>query len=163
MDLTSQNELMNATVSQKRLHVLKQSRAKLWIRSAILLIFGTIFTIALYRDISLGNFNYFWALLVFLPCLVIGFWLRRLVPMQVHIASKFITFSFDKIYFSLILVLVITKVISERIPGLTFWDDVIMCVILGLMIGRLCGICLRVRKLKVQHNFISKKFEKENV
>lgn len=154
---------MIAAVSQKRPHVLKQSRAKLWIRTAILIIFGTIFTIALYHDITSGKFNYFWALSVFLPSLVVGFWMSRWVPMKVHIASKLITFSFDKIYFSLILFLVIIKVISERIPELTFWDDVIMCVILGLMIGRLCGICIRVRKLKVQHNFMPQKPEKENV
>ena len=154
---------MIAAVSKKRPHVLKQSRAKLWIRTAILIIFGTIFTIALYRDITSGKFNYFWALIAFLPSLVFGFWMRRWVPMQIHIASKLITFSFDKIYFSLILFLVIIKIISERIPELTFWDDVIMCVILGLMIGRLCGICLRVRKLKVLHNFMPQKSEKENV
>jgi peptidoglycan/LPS O-acetylase OafA/YrhL len=154
---------MNAAVSQKRPHVLKQSRAKLWIRTAILIIFGTIFTIALYRDIASEKFNYIWALLSFLPSLVIGFWMRQWVPMQIHIASKLISFSFDKIYFTLILLLVIIKVISERIPELTFWDDVIMCVILGLMIGRLCGICLRVRKLKVLHNFMPQKSEKENV
>ena len=153
---------MIAAVSRKRPHVLKQSRAKLWIRTAILIIFGTIFTIALYGDITSGKFNYSWALSAFLPCLVIGFWMRRWVPMHIHIASKLITFSFDKIYFSLILFLVIIKVISERIQGLTFWDDVIMCVILGLMIGRLCGICLRVRKLKVKHNFLPQKSEKEN-
>lgn len=153
---------MIAAVSQKRPHVLKQSRAKLWIRTAILIIFGTIFAIALYRDLTSGKFNYYWALSAFLPSLVIGFWMSRWVPMQVHIASKLITFSFDKIYFSLILILVIIKVISERIPEFSFWDDVIMCVILGLMIGRLCGICLRVRKLKVQHNFIPKKSEKED-
>jgi len=32
------------------------------------------------------------------------------------------------------------------------WADVLMCMILGLMMGRLSGICLRVRDLKVQHN-----------
>ena len=154
---------MIAAVSQKRPHVLKHSRAKLWIRTAILIIFGTIFTIALYRDITSGKFNYYWALSAFLPSLFIGFWMSRWVPMQVHFASKLITFSFDKIYFTLILILVIIKVISERIPELTFWDDIIMCIILGLMIGRLCGICLRVRKLKVQHNFIPQKLEKEDV
>lgn len=154
---------MNTTDLHKKPHVLKQSRAKLWIRTAVLGVFGTIFTISLYGDITSGKFNYFWALSAFLPCLVIGFWMRRWVPMQVHIASKLITFSFDKIYFSLILFLVIIKVVSQRIPELVFWDDVIMCVILGLMIGRLSGICLRVRKLKVQHNIIPQKSEKENV
>jgi hypothetical protein len=29
-----------------------------------------------------------------------------------------------------------------------------MCIILGLMIGRLSGIYLRVRALKIEHDFI---------
>jgi len=39
-----------------------------------------------------------------------------------------------------------------KMPGMTVWADVLMCVILGLMMGRLTGICLRVRDLKLQHN-----------
>jgi hypothetical protein len=31
-----------------------------------------------------------------------------------------------------------------------------MCTILGLMAGRLSGICLRVRDLKLRHGFLEK-------
>jgi hypothetical protein len=48
---------------------------------------------------------------------------------------------------------VIVKAVAGRVPGLAVWADVAMCVILGLMIGRLTGICLRVRDLKPQHGF----------
>jgi uncharacterized membrane-anchored protein YhcB (DUF1043 family) len=98
-----------------------------------------------------GIFRWEWAMIVFILSSIIGFQLRRLVPMQVHPASKHITFSFDFIYFALILLLVIAKVLTGQIPGLTIWTDVIMCMILGLMSGRLSGICLCVRDLKTQH------------
>jgi len=135
----------------------KQSRAKLWIRTVILIIFGTLFGIALLRDIHAGAFRWSWAMMIFLPFLVVGFWMRRLVPMQVHIASRCITFSFDRIYFSLILLLVIAKAVAGRAWSLTSLSDIIMCVILGLMIGRLSGICLRVHHLKKSHHLIDKK------
>jgi len=80
--------------------------------------------------------------------------MRALVPMQVHPASQHITISFDRIYFGVILCLVIFKAIAGRVPGLAVWADLVMCVILGLMIGRLTGICLRVRDLRVQHGFV---------
>jgi hypothetical protein len=94
--------------------------------------------------------------MVLLPCLLIGFWLSKLVPMQGHPASRHVTFSFDLIYFALILVLVIAKVITSRVPGMVIWTDIIMCAILGLMIGRLSGICLRVRHLKSLHDPITR-------
>jgi hypothetical protein len=136
--------------------IFKQSRAKLWIRTVILAVFGTLFGIALLRDIHIGVFRWSWAAMVFLPCLALGFWMRRLVPMQVHIASRCITFSFDRIYFSLILFLVIAKAVAGRVRFLGLWSDIIMCVILGLMMGRLSGICLRVRSLKKSHHLIDK-------
>jgi hypothetical protein len=134
--------------------VLKQSRAKLWIRTGILVIFGTLFGLALLRDIHAGLFHWLWGLMVFLPFLGIGFWMRSLVPMQVHLSSRCITLSFDRIYFSLILFLVIAKAVSGRVLFMVLWPDIIMCVILGLMIGRLSGICLRVHELKKHHHFI---------
>ncbi|MBW2609191.1 MAG: hypothetical protein JRC68_02475 [Deltaproteobacteria bacterium] len=132
---------------------MKQSRAKIWIRTVILFIFGTIFIIALYQDIKSGIFHITWALLVFFPSTVTGFLMRGFVPMHVHQAYRRITFSFDHIYFTLILLLVIAKVFTGQVPGLTIWTDIIMCVILGLMSGRLSGICLRVRDLKTRHFF----------
>ena len=75
--------------------VMKRSRAKIWIRTGILAVLGTLFALALYRDMASGRFHWSWALMVFLPCLAIGFWMSRLVPMQVHPASRHVTFSFD--------------------------------------------------------------------
>jgi hypothetical protein len=135
--------------------VLKQSRAKIWIRTGILAVFGLLFGLALYHDVAAGLFPWWLALAIFVVCLPLGFWLSRLVPMQVHLTSQAITFSFDRIYFALILLLVVLKAVAGRLPGLSIWADVVMCVILGLMVGRLSGICLRVRGLKVRHNFVT--------
>jgi hypothetical protein len=130
---------------------MKRSRAKLWIRTGILAVFGTLFAVLLYRDMAAGVFHWTWALAAFVPCLVIGFFMRGLVPMQVHTPSGHITMSFDRIYFAVILLLVIFKAVAGRVHGLGMWADLAMCVILGLMIGRLSGICLRVRDLKLRH------------
>lgn len=140
--------------TQKIPPIFKQSRAKLWIRTVILAVFGTLFGLALYKDLMSGTFHWPWILLSFFPCLVIGFWMSRLVPMQVHASCQRITLSFDFIYFFLILFLVAAKVAATKVEGMTFWADVIMCVILGLMIGRLSGICLRIHDLKIRNNFI---------
>jgi hypothetical protein len=150
---------MTASDAQSAPPVMKRSRAKLWIRTGILAVFGSLFAVLLYRDMAAGVFHWTWGLAVFLPCLLIGFFMRGLVPMQVHPASQHITMSFDRIYFGVILLLVIVKAVAGRVPGLTVWADVAMCVILGLMIGRLSGICLRVRDLKIQHGFIPEQKE----
>jgi len=134
---------------------MKRSRAKIWTRTGILAVFGTLFAVALYREMASAGFHWSWALMVFLPCLAIGFWMSRLVPMQVHPASRHVTFSFDLIYFALILFLVLAKAITGRVPGMMVWADIIMCAILGLMIGRLSGICLRVRHLKHRHGLVT--------
>jgi preprotein translocase subunit SecF len=126
-------------------------------RTGILTVFGTLFGLALYQDMVSGVFHWSFALGAFLPCLLIGFWIRRWVPMQVYLASQHITLTFDRSYFVLILFLVATKVIAGLISGMTIWADVIMCMILGLMIGRLSGICLRVRDLKIKHSFLTAK------
>jgi hypothetical protein len=67
--------------------------------------------------------------------------------------SQHITFSFDRVYFALILTLVIAQAVTGKLPGMAVWADGLMCVILGLMVGRLSGICLRVRSLKLQHHW----------
>jgi hypothetical protein len=144
---------MTESKTQAAPPVMKRSRAKLWIRAGILAVFGTLFGYLLYRDVAAGVYHWSWALMVFLPCLVVGFLMSALVRMQVHPASQHITLSFDPIYFAVIWVLVIAKAVMGRVPGLGVWADVAMCVILGLMIGRLSGICLRVRDLKIRHNF----------
>ena len=127
---------------------MQQSRAKIWIRTGILAVFGTLFGLTLYHDIEAGSFQWLWASIVFLLCLPIGFWMRKWVPMQVHPASRHVTLSFDRIYFALIVVLVIIKAVAGNILSVAIVADVAMCVILGLMIGRLSGVCLRVHDLK---------------
>jgi hypothetical protein len=104
--------------------VMSRSRAKLWIRTGILAVFGTLFSMSLARDMSFGVFNRSWALTALLACLPIGFWMRRLVPMQVHVNSQHVTLSFDRVYFALILTLVIAKAVTGKVPGLTIWSDV---------------------------------------
>jgi hypothetical protein len=133
----------------------KRSKAKIWIRTVILTVFGTLFGINLIKDMTSGVFPWAAGLAIFLACLPIGFWMRSLVPMQVHLSARQVTFSFDKIYFILIWVLVIGKAIFSYIVHIPAPADVLMCVILGLMAGRLSGICLRVRSLKVRHGFLT--------
>jgi hypothetical protein len=132
----------------------KRSKAKIWLRTGILAIFVTIFGISLYRDIAAGQFMWLIGLGVFLVCLPVGFEMRKIVPMQVHLGSEAITMSFDKIYFALILILVIGKAVTGKLLHQVTWSDVLICAILGLMVGRLSGICLRVHGLKREHGFI---------
>ena len=133
---------------------MKESRGKIWIRTGLLTIFGTLFGISLYRDLLDGIFSWRLGIIALFPCLAIGFWMSRLVPMHLHPERKAITFSLDKIYFVLIWVLVIAKLLTGRLLGLPVWSDILMVVIIGLMSGRLSGICLRVRSLKVANQFI---------
>jgi hypothetical protein len=127
---------------------MKRSRAKIWLRTAMLVIFGTIFGLTIYQDIVSGVLHWLWALLAFLLCLPVGFWMRKFVPMQLHRASRHVTLSFDRIYFVAIVLLVIVKIVTGNISHITILADFAMCMILGLMIGRLGGIGLRVRDLK---------------
>ena len=133
----------------------KRSKAKIWLRTGILAIFAIIFGISLYHDIASHRFLWYWGLITYLICFPIGFAMRNLVPMQVHLTSKHITMSFDKIYFAVILALVIGKLVAGRFFGLTVLADVIICAILGLMTGRLGGIGVRVRGLKREHGFLT--------
>lgn len=127
---------------------MQRSRAKIWIRTVILVVFGALFGLTIYPDIVSGAFPWQWALTAFLLCLPIGFWMRKFVPIQFHRASRHVTLSFDRIYFVAILLLVIVKAVTGNISGITILADFAMCMILGLMIGRLGGIGLRVRSLK---------------
>lgn len=128
--------------------VFRRSRTKIWIRTVILTVFGILFGIALYGDIKSGPFRLWWALAITLASLPVGYWLRTRVPMQVHEPSGDVLLSFDPIYFALILLLVGIKAVAGNILQVTLLADTAMCVILGLMIGRLSGICLRVRSLR---------------
>ena len=126
---------------------MKYSRAKIWIRTGLLTIFSIIFGIYLMHDISAGFFRWEWGLAVFAICFPFGMWMSQLVPMQAQ-SAELVTLSFDRIYFILIWMLVIAKFILGHIPGMNLAADIIMCSILGIMSGRLSGICLRVSGLK---------------
>jgi hypothetical protein len=80
--------------------------------------------------------------------------MSRIVPIQADRESKAVTLSLDRVYLILIWVLVITKLITSHIPRLVPVSDVIMCAILGIMSGRLGGIGLRVRRLKMENDFL---------
>lgn len=136
--------------------ITSRSRAKIWIRTGLLAVFGTMFGISLARDIQSGLYPLALGLGTLLVCLPVGFWMRRLVPMRVHLPTRSVVLSFDKVYFILIWILVIGKAISSYLLHLNLPADILMCTILGLMAGRLSGICLRVRGLKVQHGFLEK-------
>jgi hypothetical protein len=133
--------------------VMKRSRAKLWVRTGIFVIFTILFAVALYEDISGGIFPLWAAVVIFIPAVGFGFWMSRFVPMQVHLAHQHITFSFDRIYFVLILALVVVKIAASKSLGWTILADAIMVFILGMMLGRIGGIGLRVRSLKKDHDF----------
>jgi hypothetical protein len=135
---------------------MKKSRFKIWLRAALFVIFGSLFTVYFFRDIAHGYFTWGWAALLFVFFIPVGFLLSRIVPMQADLESKAVTLSLDKLYLVLIWVLVIAKLIASHIPSLVTISDVIMCAILGIMFGRLGGIGLRVRQLKIQHGFADK-------
>jgi hypothetical protein len=126
---------------------MKYSRAKIWIRTGLLTIFSILFGTYLVRDISAGSFRWEWGLAIFAISFAFGMWMSRLVPMQA-LSAELVSLSFDRIYFVLIWLLVIAKFILGHIPGMNFAADIIMCSILGIMSGRLSGICLRVSGLK---------------
>ena len=133
---------------------IKQSSGKIWIRTGLLGIFGVLFGLQIIHNIAEGYFHWSWAILVLAVFYPVGFMMRKLVPMQVHIDHKVITLTLDKVYFVTIWVLVIAKYVAVYGFHTFTVSDVLMCVILGLMSGRLSGICLRVHDLKVQNGFI---------
>jgi hypothetical protein len=132
---------------------LKKSRAKIWMRAFLLLQFSLLFSFYFFRDIRLGYFSWEWVALVFAAFIPIGFLLSLIVPMKANVELGAVTFSLDKFYLFLIWLLVIAKLIIGRIPFFTPESDFIMSAILGIMFGRLGGIGLRVRRLKLQYGF----------
>jgi hypothetical protein len=136
---------------------MKKSRFKIWLRAVLFVLFGSLFIFYFVRDIGNGYFSWAWTAVLFLLCIPVGFLMSRLVPMQIDRGVKAVTLSLDRIYLILIWVLVIAKLIASHIPSLIVISDVIMCVILGIMFGRLGGIGLRVRDLKKQHGFVDVK------
>jgi hypothetical protein len=95
-----------------------------------------------------------WVALLFTLFIPVGFLMSLIVPMKADLKRRAVILSFDRVYLFLIWLLVIAKLIIGRIPPFTLEADFIMCAILGIMFGRLGGIGLRVRYLKVQYGFI---------
>jgi hypothetical protein len=94
--------------------------------------------------------------LVFAAFIPVSFLLSLIVPIKADMELGAVTFSLDRFYLFLIWFLFIAKLIIGHIPPFTPEADFIMCAIMGIMFGRLGGIGLRVRHLKVQHGFILK-------
>jgi len=136
---------------------MKKSRFKIWLRAALFIQFCGIFGFFLIRDISNGHFNWGWAFLIAGLFVPIGFLMSRIVPMQTNLDVQAVTLSIDYVYLVLIWILVIVKVVTGQIPSLIVVADIIMCVILGVMSGRLGGIGIRVRHLKIQNGLLIKK------
>ncbi len=134
---------------------MKKSRFKIWLRAFLFLQFSAIFMVYFFRDIGHGYFNWGWVALVFVSFTPVGFLLSLIVPMKADVELNAVTFSLDKFYLFLIWFLVVSKLIIGRIPPFTPEADFIMAAIMGIMFGRLGGIGLRVRRLKLQHGFTS--------
>ena len=135
---------------------MKKSRFKIWLRAFLFLQFSAIFSLYFFRDIGNGYFSWKWAALLFALFIPVGFLMSLIVPLKVDLKLRAVILSLDRVYLFLIWLLVIVKLIIGRIPPFTPEADFIMCAILGIMFGRLGGIGLRVRHLKVQHGFILK-------
>jgi hypothetical protein len=135
---------------------LKKSRYKIWLRAFLFVQFSAIFMFFFFRDIRNGYFSWGAVALFFTLFIPIGFMLSLLVPMKADHDLDAVTFSLDRFYLFLIWFLVVAKLIIGRIPAFTPEADFIMCAIMGIMFGRLGGIGIRVRRLKIQHGFMEK-------
>lgn len=135
---------------------MNKSRFKIWFRAFLFVQFSLLFGFYLCRDISNGHFRWEWVPFNFAFFVPIGFFLSHIVPMRADPELQAVTLSLDRVYLFLIWLLVVSKLIIGLIPLFTLQADFIMCSILGIMFGRLGGIGLRVRQLKIQHGFAGK-------
>lgn len=133
---------------------MKKSRFKIWLRAFLFIQFSAMFSFYFFRDIGNGYFNWERVALLFTLFIPVGFLMSLIVPMRADLELRAVTLSLDRVYLFVIWLLVIAKLIIERIPPFIPEADFIMCAILGIMFGRLGGIGLRVRQLKVQHGFV---------
>ena len=136
---------------------MKKSRAKIWLRAFLLVQFSALFCVYFFRDIGNGYFSWQGVAMVFAGFVPMGALLSLIVPMKADEDIGAVTLSLDRIYLFLIWFLVIAKLILGRIPFFTPEADFIMAAILGIMFGRLGGIGLRVRQLKLQYGFVQNK------
>jgi hypothetical protein len=133
---------------------MKKSRFKIWLRAFLFIQFSALFCFYFFRDIAHGYFNWEWVAILFTLFIPVGFLLSLIVPMRADIELRAVTLSLDRAYLFLIWFLVVIKLILGSIPAFTPEADFIMCAILGIMFGRLGGIGLRVRQLKLHHDFM---------
>lgn len=133
---------------------MKKSHFKIWLRAFLFMQFSALFGFYFLRDIAHGYFSWGRVALLFTLLIPVGLLLGLIVPMKADLELQAVTLSLDHVYLFLIWLLVIGKLIAGRIPPLIPAADFIMCAILGIMFGRLGGIGIRVRHLKVQHGFI---------
>ena len=151
---------MNISVSLSQLKSLRgemqKSKFKIWLRAFLFVQFTAIFIAYFFRDIGHGYFSWERVALVTLAFIPVGFLMSLIVPMKADSELRAVTLSLDRVYLFLIWLLVIAKLIMGRIPALIPDADFIMAAIIGIMFGRLSGIGLRVRKLKLQHGFVEK-------
>ena len=133
---------------------MKKSRFKIWLRAFLLIQFSIIFGIYFTRDVAAGHFTWGKVALIILLFIPIGFLMSNIVPMKADLELDAVTLSLDKIYLFLIWFLVIFKLLASYYYHADVVADVIMSLILGIMAGRLGGIGVRVRRLKLKHNLI---------
>lgn len=133
---------------------MKKSRFKIWLRAFLFVQFSAMFSLYFFRDIGNGYFSWERVALLFTLFIPVGFLMSLIVPMKADLQLRAVTLSLDRVYLFLIWLLVIAKLIIGRIPPFIPEADFIMCSILGIMFGRLGGIGLRVRHLKLQNGFI---------
>ncbi len=132
---------------------MKKSRFKIWLRAFLFFQFSAIFSFYFFHDIANGYFSWGRVALLFTFFVPVGFLMSLIVPMKADTSLRAVTFSLDRVYLFLIWLLVIAKLIAGRIPPFIPIADFIMCAILGIMFGRLGGIGLRVRRLKLKYGF----------
>jgi len=126
----------------------KTSRYKIFLRAWIFLNLLGLFGFYLVRDVRAGYFQWLWVAILFVAFIPVGFFLSRFTPMTTNPERGEVVLSMDKLYIALIWILVGVKLWASHHPETIPWADTIMCIILGVMGGRLGGIGLRVRKLK---------------
>lgn len=133
---------------------MKKSRFKIWLRAFLFVQFSAIFMYYFFRDIANGIFswgNVWMTIALFVP---VGFLMSRIVPMRADLEARAVILSLDRVYLVMIWVLVIAKLIMAYVSSLVFVADIIMCAILGIMSGRLGGIGMRVRQLKIRYGLM---------
>jgi len=130
---------------------LKKSRFKIWLRAFLLIQFSAIFSFYFFHDIANGYFSWRSVAIVFACFIPVGFLLSLFVPIKADFEIQAVTLTLDRFYLFLIWFLVVAKLIIGGIPSFAPEADFIMAAIIGIMSGRLSGICLRVHHLKRQH------------